>query len=99
MAGEDFITIQLSAAGVEFAGAGGVVAIRNSRREFEFHAGQPQKVLRAYEWSHILSPMMVGADPMFDVAPAVGSVALPIELVPASSTTAPESLAHEGQAL
>jgi hypothetical protein len=67
MAGKDFIDVQLTAAGVKYAGAGGVVGVYNGRREFKFTAGQPAKVLKAYEWDKVLATMKAFGEPMFEI--------------------------------
>ena len=83
MAGEDFINVKLSAAGVKYAGRGGQVAVHNSRREFTFKAGEAQRVLLAYEWSAVLGPMRTPAgEPMFEIVPEAAT--------PASATPAKE---------
>lgn len=67
MVESDFIEVRLSAAGVKFAGDGGVVRVNASRRDFAFEAGKPQRVLKAYEWSHILAPMQCNGEPIFEI--------------------------------
>src|SRR5208282_1066067 len=83
MAGTDFVEVQLSAAGVKMAGASGTVGVHNGRRDFVFKAGVPQKVLAAYEWSHVLAPTLYQGQPVFELAPAAGSAAIPNAPAPA----------------
>ena len=53
MAGNDFVQVQMSAAGVAFAGKGGVLRVENSRSHFLFTAGKAERVVKSYEWSYL----------------------------------------------
>jgi hypothetical protein len=71
MAGEDFVQVQLSAAGVKMAGAGGVVHVTHTRPDLVFKAGAaPQRVTRAFDWNAVLSQLRYQGQPIFEVAPA-----------------------------
>jgi hypothetical protein len=53
-AASDFVQVQLSAAGVKFAGAGGMVRIATAHFFYAFTATTPVRVLTS-EWRRVLS--------------------------------------------
>jgi hypothetical protein len=50
----DFVQVQLSAAGITFAGQGATVRIANAHFSYVFTPGQPVRVLSS-EWRRVLS--------------------------------------------
>jgi hypothetical protein len=62
----DFITIQLTQAGLQMAGEAGVVGWANGRRHFEFRAGEPQEVELSYDWLHLLRHEMFAGEPILE---------------------------------
>lgn len=66
----DFVDVQLTPAGEEFAGPSGVLRFSNSRFEYTFTKGQTTRVVIPYEWSHVLSKMLFKGQPVFAAAPA-----------------------------
>jgi hypothetical protein len=77
VAGEDFVHIQLSAAGVKMAGTGGQVRITAGRGSFVFVVGQSQRVTKAYEWNVLLKNERFQGQPILELtaaaAPATSS--------------------------
>lgn len=70
MAGDDFVMVQLSPAGIAMA-KGGPVGISNGRRSFTFKAGEAQRVERSYEWNGVLSRQVApDGKKLFELAPA-----------------------------
>lgn len=67
-ADSDYVLAQLSAAGVEFAGADGVVRVANKHCSYTFRVGQKQRVTRAYEWMRFLTTFMHNGQPIFELA-------------------------------
>lgn len=63
----DFVEIELSAAGVEFAGSGGVVRVTTQHFSYQVKAGAPVRVLTS-EWSRVLSKESYQGQPIFCVA-------------------------------
>jgi hypothetical protein len=66
----DFVQVQLSAAGLAFAGAGGQVRIANGHFCYIFTPGKPVRVL-ASEWRRVLSIKLFNGQPIFEIAPAI----------------------------
>jgi hypothetical protein len=97
MAGEDFVQVQLSAAGVKMAGAGGTVQIVIGRGNFSFKAGESQRVTNAYDWLVLLKDRRWNGQPIFEVAPAVASAPTapaPVVAPPPVTAPRPEVMAH-----
>lgn len=70
MAGSDFVDVQLTEAGVAFAG-GSTLRINVGRRAFAFEPGAPLRVERSYEWGGVLSRQFTPVgEPTFELAPA-----------------------------
>jgi hypothetical protein len=65
----DFATIQLSEAGRRMAGDHGVIRWANSRRHFEFKAGEPQEVERSFEWNALLRNEQFEGESIFEEVP------------------------------
>lgn len=65
----DFVEIQLSPAGVTFAGKGGVVQIANGHFSYKITATKPVRVLTS-EWSRTLSRESFNGQPIFELTPA-----------------------------
>lgn len=67
MAGEDFVKVKLSAAGVKFAN-GGPVRIVDGQHTFEFEAGQVREdITRAFDWPKVLKNASVDGEPLFEL--------------------------------
>ncbi len=70
MAGNDFVLVQLTAAGIALA-AGQPMRISGGRRTFIFGPGLAVRVERSYEWGVILSKYhSVTGDALCELAPA-----------------------------
>ena len=71
MAGNDFVLVQLTAAGIAFA-EGHPLTLSNGRRTFTFKPGDaPARVEKSYEWNVVLSKQHTPAGlPLFELAPA-----------------------------
>ena len=80
----DFVQVQLSAAGVAFAGTGGQVRIANGHFAYLFSATKPVRVLTS-EWSRTLSRKTFNGAPILMIAPTP---------VPAQPTPSPAPLSH-----
>jgi hypothetical protein len=65
----DFVQVQLSAAGITFAGEGATVRIANGHYSYFFTPGNPVKVLSS-EWRRSLSLKNFQGTPILEVAPA-----------------------------
>jgi hypothetical protein len=92
-AAPDFVQVQLTAAGVAFAGAGGYVRIANGHFAYTFTAVQPVRVLSS-EWARMLSRQCAGGAPILQLAVAAAKAASTgkrVIKVPASHTDAPQS--------
>jgi len=63
----DFVEIDLSPAGVTFAGKGGVVKISNGHFSYAVASGKTVRVLTS-EWSRVLSKETYAGQPIFQVA-------------------------------
>jgi hypothetical protein len=88
MAGTDFIEVRMTSAGVEFAN-GGQLALHTARREFVFEPGKPLRVLRAYEWSSILSATYtLKGEPIFEIVPDAASAPSATPAISASAEMA-----------
>ena len=82
MAGEDFVHVQLSAAGVKMAGAGGCVRITAGRSSsFLFVVGQSQRVTKAYEWNALLQNERFQGQPIFELVNPAPVAAKPVVTV------------------
>jgi len=93
----DFVQVQLSAAGISFAGAGAKVTLTNGHYNYAFTPGSPVKVLTS-EWSRYLSLKSFEGQPILEVVPTVAVKPAPptIEIVPgASHIDAPEQPAAQ----
>jgi hypothetical protein len=75
VAGEDFVHVQLSAAGVKRAGPGGQLRITAGRNSsFVFQVGQSLRVTRAYEWNVLLKQEQFEGQPIVELATATSTV-------------------------
>jgi hypothetical protein len=83
----DFVSVQLSPAGVAFAGAGGQVRVANGHFTYTFTAAAPVRVLSS-EWTRLLSLKKVGAEPMLQVV-AAAMVAKPASPAAKAAVSAP----------
>jgi len=63
---DDWVNVQLTAAGEALAGEGELV-IAGPRYEFRFRAGQPLRVTRAFDWGQILQHETHDGQPVFEV--------------------------------
>jgi len=71
----DFVNVELSTAGVAFAGKAGVVRIASAHMDYTFTAGKPVRVLTS-EWSRTLAKHSNGGQPILQVvAPVAAAVA------------------------
>ena len=66
----DFIQVQLSAAGVAFAGAGAQVRIANGHFCYIFTPGKPVRVLSS-EYRRVLAVKLFNGAPIFEIAHAI----------------------------
>lgn len=87
----DFLSVELSAAGVAFAGEGGVVRISAAHFSYSFAAGKPVRVLTS-EWSRTLVKEMHDGQPLLKVAetPSPSGVAALAAPKALTQKTAPE---------
>jgi hypothetical protein len=83
----DFIQVGLSAAGVTFAGADGVVRIANGRLDYEFKSGAPVRVLTS-EWDRVLSTRRYNGNPIFEVVEPLAAPSKPAAPAPPSAASA-----------
>lgn len=65
----DFIDIQLSAAGIAFAGKNGTLQISTGRFSYAFKPGESQRVLVS-EWSRTIAQEMFEGKTLFEIATA-----------------------------
>ena len=65
----DFATIRLTEAGKRLAGAHGVIRWANSRRHFEFRAGEEHEVERSFEWRALLMHERFKGEPILEEVP------------------------------
>jgi hypothetical protein len=63
----DFVQVQLTAAGVAFAGAAGVVRVGNGHFDYTFKAGTPVRMLSS-EWRKHFSKQRSSGQPIFEIA-------------------------------
>ncbi len=73
MAGEDFVQVTLSAAGVAKAGAGKYIRVTFGASDLRFEVGTPLRVTR-FEWAN-LSRMKAKGQPIFAVVPSGAAAA------------------------
>jgi hypothetical protein len=83
MAGEDFVQVALTAAGVEKAGAGKYIRVRFAATDLRFEVGMPLRLTR-FEWASV-APMKYNGQPIFEVVPsgAPAAVVAPATAAPA----------------
>jgi hypothetical protein len=74
----DFVSIQLSAAGIEFAGPGKVVQVSNGHFSYKLSPGESVRVLTS-EWRKALMRETWMGEPIFEVVPEIVSQAVPEE--------------------
>lgn len=67
----DFVQVELSAAGVEFAGKGGIVRITAAHFDYTFSAGKPSVRVLTSEWSRSLSKRAWQGNPILQIAQPV----------------------------
>jgi hypothetical protein len=86
----DLVQVQLSAAGIAFAGTGAQVIISNAHYSYSFAPGKPVKVLTS-EWRRSLSLRMFDGQPVLEVASSPAKATPGRVISPgASHTDAPE---------
>jgi hypothetical protein len=87
----DFVQVQLSPAGVAFAGPGGSVRVTNGRFDYTFAQGTPVRVLVS-EWRKVLSLRSHQGAAIFEAvaAPSVVRTISPVS----SHSDAPEQKAE-----
>jgi hypothetical protein len=103
-AASDFVQVQLSAAGLNYAGSSATVRIANGHFSYVFTGSNPVRVLSS-EWRRVLSLKQYQGQPIFEIAPtapvaATPAAAAPVTHVisaPASHTDAPTAseISHE----
>ena len=71
----DFVQVQMSEAGIAFAGTGGTIRVENSRSHFVFTAGKPLRVVKSYEWGYLATQKNADGKPLFELVPAAAPVA------------------------
>lgn len=91
MTQSDFVNVELSAAGVAFAGKGGVVRITAAHFDYTFAAGKTVRVLTS-EWSRSLSKRLVNGKSILQIA-----VPAPQPQPQIQKPQAPEEAAPEGK--
>jgi hypothetical protein len=87
MAGEEFVQVQMSAAGVAYAGVGGVIRAENSRSHFAFVAGEAQRVVRGYEWGYLRDLKDAAGKPLFEIVPSAAAGTLSTAAEPHTEAT------------
>ena len=90
MAGEDYVQVQLTAAGVEMAGTGKYVRVLFANSDLTFDIGKPLRVTR-FEWSSLRARLFKG-QPIFEVVPS-GAPAAAAAPAPSPSPAAPAAVA------
>ena len=88
----DFIQVQLSPAGVAFAGKGGAVRIANGHFDYTFTASKPVRVLTS-EWRKALSLKVYKGAPILE-AVAAAAPAAPAKPAPPQSHTVSPAASH-----
>jgi hypothetical protein len=83
----DFVQVQLTAAGIAFAGAGQTLRVCNGHFDYTFTPGNPVKVLIS-EWSRVLSAQLSNGQPVFEL---VSTGAQAAQQSGASVTISPEA--------
>jgi hypothetical protein len=69
MAREDFVDVQLTAAGAALAGEQ-TLGISTGRKRFEFTPGKPLNVEKSYEWNCCLANYRHNGDLLVELVPA-----------------------------
>lgn len=93
-AASDFVEVQLSAAGVAYAGAGGAVRIANAHFSYVFTAATPVRVLTS-EWRRVLSlKTYQGAAILQIVSEATATAETAAQTTAASKRTVTASASH-----
>ena len=62
----DYVNVRLTEAGD--AASGGALTFSNRHMHYGFTRGETTEVLRAYEWSHVLSKITAGGAAMLEIA-------------------------------
>jgi hypothetical protein len=88
MAGEDFVHVELTAAGAKMAGAGKQLRVTVGRSSFLFKVGESQRVTRAYEWTALLKQKHYQGQPVFQISTA--------QTMQSPATTGPHVLTGPG---
>lgn len=97
MAGEDFVQVTLTAAGVAKAGAGKYIRVTFAASDLKFEVGTPQRVTR-FEWAN-LSRMKYEGQPIFEIVPsgAPAAAAAPAAVTPAKPAAPAPAPNHPGR--
>jgi len=77
MAGNDFVNVQLTPAGVALAG-GHPLTVQNGRAHYSFAPGSPVRVLTSELKTWLSQQHTSKGDPIFEIVPAPPTVIIPI---------------------
>ena len=70
---EDYVLVQLTAAGVAAVGERGAITIQNRHVHYVFTPGTPVEVVKRYEWTQVLSSQQVNGEPLFELVEETGA--------------------------
>jgi len=65
----DWVQVQLTDAGREFAGPSGVIHVANGHMQYTFKGTASTRVLRYAEWGKVLSKETFNGQPIFELVP------------------------------
>jgi hypothetical protein len=86
----DFVQVQLTAAGLKFAG-NGPLKVSNGTRSLAFTPGQTTKVELSYEWRAWLNNVTRDGQPLFEIAPDAASAGTASATNAGSAATTPST--------
>jgi hypothetical protein len=89
----DFVDVQLSAAGIAAAGAGGTLRITAHRLSYEFKPGERVRILTS-EWAKVLAAETLRGQNIFELAPAPKASSKTVKAAEAATQT---ETAEEGK--
>jgi hypothetical protein len=73
MAGKDFVNVQLTDFGKEFA-SGGPLQVHAGNHSFCFAPDEVKMVTRAFEWERVLKTEHVNGHPLFEIVPDISEL-------------------------
>jgi len=68
---DDFVQVQLTAAGKRLAGEHGIVRFANGRIHHEFRAGEAKEVYRGFDWNMVLQYECFEGEPILEMISAI----------------------------